>query len=201
MRKKQNEKNKKTKKKTFLFLFFCCNFFVFQPISTFLVSKSHGQQQQPHAANRDRKLRRVRKLWGKNKPKKQKNKKKKTFLFLFFGLTSEPFGVFDRGLLHAVAAITLLLLRPKTIKSVEKQKSYGKKTKFYGLGKFLQVPMLQRKTINFWKKKEVRRNFVFWPNFFVLPGIRTQFAGKLAGIEAQFLKKKKTKKSWKTKKL
>ena len=71
------------------------------------------------------------------------------FFILFFGLTSEPFGVFDRGLLHAVAAITLLLLRPKTIKSVEKQKSYGKKTKFYGLGKFLQVPMLQRKTINF----------------------------------------------------
>ena len=37
-------------------------------------------------------------------------------------------------------------------------------------------------------------HFVFWPNFFVLPGIRTQFAGKLAGIEAQFLKKKKQKK-------
>ena len=81
--------------------------------------------------------------------KKQKNKKKDILFFVFLPITSEAFGVFDRGLLHAVAAITLLLLRPKTIKSVEKQKSYGKKTKFYGLGKFLQVPMLQRKTINF----------------------------------------------------
>ena len=99
-----------------------------------------------------------RKLKSVKKQKSYKQKKQKTiclffvffvFFILFFGLTSEPFGVFDRGLLHAVAAITLLLLRPKTIKSVEKQKSYGKKTKFYGLGKFLQVPMLQRKTINF----------------------------------------------------
>ena len=59
------------------------------------------------------------------------------FFILFFLITSEPFGVFDRGLLRAVAATALLLLRPRTWKSVEKQKSYGKKTKFYGLGKIL----------------------------------------------------------------
>ena len=51
------------------------------------------------------------------------------FFILFFGLTSEPFGVFDRGLLRVVAAITLLLLRPKTLKSNERQKSQSKKTK------------------------------------------------------------------------
>ena len=71
------------------------------------------------------------------------------FFILFFLITPKPFGVFDRSLPQAVAAIILRLSRPNTSKSVEKQKSYGKKTEFYGLGKFLQVPMSLRKTINF----------------------------------------------------
>ena len=100
-----------------------------------------------HAGNflQQRKLKSV----EKQKSYKRKNKKQYVFLFfvflffvffiLFFLITPEPFGVFDRSLLQAVAALILRLSRPKTLKSVEKQKSYGKKTKFYGLGTFLQV--------------------------------------------------------------
>ena len=51
------------------------------------------------------------------------------FFILFFLITSEPFGVFDRGLLRAVAAAARDFSRPRTWRSVERQKSYSKKTK------------------------------------------------------------------------
>ena len=72
-----------------------------------------------HAGNllQQRKLKSV----EKQKSYKQKNKKQYVFFFVFlffsfcfFLITSEPLGVFDRGLLRAVAAAARDFSRPRT---------------------------------------------------------------------------------------
>ena len=52
------------------------------------------------------------------------------FFFVFLLITYEPFGVSACSWPRKIEGDVLLLLRPKTIKSNERQKSYKKKTKW-----------------------------------------------------------------------
>ena len=59
---RKNKMKKETKRFLFFVLFFCYNFFVFQPISMFLVSKSHTRRPRFFEAKNTQKLQRVWKI-------------------------------------------------------------------------------------------------------------------------------------------
>ena len=84
---------------------FCSNFFVFHSILMFLVWKNHGRCQRLFEAKNTQKLRRVRKLWGKNKMKKTKKQKKRGCFFVFLLITLLFFHRFQLSLLQKVAGV------------------------------------------------------------------------------------------------
>ena len=83
----------------------CYNFSVCLSISLFLVSKNHGRRPRFFEAKNTQKLRRVRKLLAKNKPKKQKKRQKRLFFFVFLLITFLFFNRFQLSLLQKVASV------------------------------------------------------------------------------------------------
>ena len=136
----------------------------------------------------------------KQKSYKQKNKKQYVFFFFFcffhfvFWSNFRTLRSFRSRLAACGCCHHSASFETKNNKIGRETKKLRQKNKILRTWKIFTSPDVATENNQLLKKKEVRRNFVFWPNFFVLPGIRTQFAGKLAGIEAQFLKKKKQKK-------
>ena len=124
------KETKKTKIPLIFSFVFCYNFFVFQPISTFLVSKNHGRRPRFFEAKNTQKLRRVRKLLAKNKMKKQKKTIKILFFRLFFALTFLSFIRFWCFWSGKITGVASDFSRPRTRRNSKGFGSYEEKTKW-----------------------------------------------------------------------